>query len=256
MKGSASGRKLPTDMCRNLPPLHVLRERDGVRVLRPRQARSPLRWAAAVGISFALTACSVGPNYQAPEVKVTASYGELPTSRPIAGGETSVPTTQPAAVGEWWTALNDPELNQLIDRAMRGNLTLQQAQSRLRGARYQLMIAGAELYPQANVDGGYNHARGSKNVIIPAGAFGSAASPPSHSSPADVQRIDPRSRGGVPLRASNAPLRASPADAASVQAVRQAAAAVQAAALSRCRHQSAAQWPVRKVRWGRVGCLA
>jgi NodT family efflux transporter outer membrane factor (OMF) lipoprotein len=153
----------------------------------------------------------VGPDYQPPQVKVNPSFGEIPTTQPLAEGTgPSVPTTQPAPVGQWWTALSDPELNQLIDRAMRGNLTLQQAQSRLREARYELLIAGTELYPEVNADGGYNHARGSKNIIIPAGAFGAPSSSSQTQTPqTQSPRVDPRSRGGVPLRASsNAPLRA------------------------------------------------
>jgi NodT family efflux transporter outer membrane factor (OMF) lipoprotein len=120
----------------------------------------------------------VGPNYKPPEVHVNPSYGELSAQMPATQPTTraSVVTQQPVPAGKWWTTFNDDELNSLIDRAVKGNLSVQEAQSRLRQARYQLAIAGAQLYPDVNVDGGYNHSRGSSNIIIPPGAFGSSSS--------------------------------------------------------------------------------
>jgi outer membrane protein, multidrug efflux system len=117
-----------------------------------------------------LSGCNVGPNYQPPVVKVNAHYGDLAGPAPTT--QASVLTSQPPPPGAWWAMFNDPELDRLIDRATAGNLDLQAAQSRLRQSRYQLIIAGADEYPEVNADGGYNHARGSKNVKIPAGAFG------------------------------------------------------------------------------------
>lgn len=143
--------------------------------------RAKAVYCVAVGV--VVSGCEVGPNYQPPQVKVNAQYSEI--TPPAAG------TTQPSQVtamapppGQWWTVFNDPELDRLIERAVKGNLDLQQAQSRVRQARYQEMIAGADFYPTVNVDGGYNHARGSKNVIIPPGAFGSSFS--SGSAPASA----------------------------------------------------------------------
>jgi outer membrane protein, multidrug efflux system len=127
-----------------------------------------------------LAGCEVGPDYKPPVVKVNPQFGEIPpTSQP------SRLTQQPALVGRWWTSFHDPQLDRLIARAVDGNLDLQEAQSRLRESRYELMIAGAQLYPDVNADGGYNHARGSKNVVIPTSAFGNS-SPSSSSTPAPL----------------------------------------------------------------------
>jgi NodT family efflux transporter outer membrane factor (OMF) lipoprotein len=110
----------------------------------------------------------VGPDYKAPEVKVNPAFTEIhPTSQPI-----STVTTISTAPVAWWTTFRDPELESLIHRAARGNYTLQEAASRVRQARDQRGITGSDLLPQLNVGGGYDRSHGSKNVTIPASAFG------------------------------------------------------------------------------------
>jgi outer membrane protein, multidrug efflux system len=133
------------------------------------------RVCVALVAALVCNGCMVGPDYKPPIVKVDPHFGELGSQ---------VPTTQASRVTslappstKWWTNFNDPQLDRLIERAMKGNLDLQSAQSRLVQARYQAVIAGAALYPEINADGGYNHALGSKNITIPAAAFGAGAKP-------------------------------------------------------------------------------
>jgi len=125
--------------------------------------------------SIALTSgCNVGPNYKPPQVQVTSSYGGL-------GEPSTMPSTQPSRtsgaqipLAEWWTTFRDPELDSLIDRAVKSNWDLRQAGSRVRQARAQRATIAPDEYPTINADGGYQHARGSKNVTIPASLFGGA----------------------------------------------------------------------------------
>jgi outer membrane protein, multidrug efflux system len=114
-----------------------------------------------------LSGCEVGPDYQPPNITVGPSYGESAATQPAA----SVSSNRMPA-GRWWRGFNDPELNSLIDRALANNLDLRSAELRIRQARAQRGVIGSALWPEINVDGGYQHARGSKNVVIPAGAFG------------------------------------------------------------------------------------
>jgi outer membrane protein, multidrug efflux system len=117
--------------------------------------------------SVAVVGCEVGPNYKPPVVQVAPTFAEVaPTTRP------SVATTRPVQITQWWATFRDPELDSLISQAMAGNLTLAEAESRVRQARAQRGVTGSELFPQVNVGGGYQRARGSQNVTIPAGAFG------------------------------------------------------------------------------------
>jgi NodT family efflux transporter outer membrane factor (OMF) lipoprotein len=122
----------------------------------------------AFGAMLMAGCAAVGPNYKAPEVKVMPRFGELSA----ATTQPSTPNAGPAEAGKWWSKFNDLELDKLVDRAVTGNLDLQEAQSRLRQSRFEMISAGAVLAPQIGVDGGYNHARGSSNVVIPSGALG------------------------------------------------------------------------------------
>src|SRR5271170_1298231 len=90
--------------------------------------------------------CEVGPNYKPPVVKVGTTYAEVsPSTRP------SVATTRPVQITQWWATFRDPELDSLISQAVAGNLTLAEAESRVRQARAQRGVTGSELFPQVNV---------------------------------------------------------------------------------------------------------
>jgi multidrug efflux system outer membrane protein len=80
----------------------------------------------------------VGPSYQPPTAAVPDSYHQQP------GAEGTTPA---AAVATWWATLNDPELNVLIDRAVRGNLDLKIASSRILEARAARRVTRADLLP-------------------------------------------------------------------------------------------------------------
>jgi multidrug efflux system outer membrane protein len=120
------------------------------------------------GLLALLCGCEVGPNYKRPGVGLPKNYGELNAG---ASTQPSV-TAAPANLAWWWTNFDDPELNSLVRRAIAGNLNYRQAQSRVRQARYEATAAAAGLWPTVNADGGYQHARGSKNVKIPTSLFG------------------------------------------------------------------------------------
>jgi NodT family efflux transporter outer membrane factor (OMF) lipoprotein len=122
-------------------------------------------------VLLALCGCEVGPDYRAPKVNVASSFGDVPATQP-----SNAVNSSRVIVVQWWQTFNDPELNSLIDRAVKNNLDLRNAESRLLQARAQRGVVGSELWPQINADGGYQHARGSKNVVIPLGAFGGSSS--------------------------------------------------------------------------------
>jgi len=98
--------------------------------------------------------CTVGPNYQAPEVPVEGAY-ELGGAGSVAGV---------AADAAWWGMLKDRQLDGLIAGAVANNLDVQQAGARIREARAQrAVVAGAEG-PQLNAAGGYQRTRFSQNA--------------------------------------------------------------------------------------------
>jgi NodT family efflux transporter outer membrane factor (OMF) lipoprotein len=95
-------------------------------------------------MSLLLLACSCNPFK--PAVR-TAPEGELPKSYALyeAG---------PEHPDRWWKSFNDPELDQLIQKALSGSFTLREAWARLDQAKAQAVKSGSALYPDLNLDAG------------------------------------------------------------------------------------------------------
>ena len=105
-----------------------------------RLASSLPRWGL-LGVLGSLSACQVGPAYQAPHPRVPESWAtQVPSAL------TSWPSS------DWWKAFNSPELDRLMEQARRGNPDVAAAAYRVREAEAQAEIAGAPLLP--SVDAG------------------------------------------------------------------------------------------------------
>ncbi|HTW94511.1 MAG TPA: efflux transporter outer membrane subunit, partial [Tepidisphaeraceae bacterium] len=104
-----------------------------------------------------------GPNYQRPKMPLPANFSEA-TTRPTTQPAIYDVTANEAQLRRWWTIFNDPELNSLIARAIKGNLSLQTSEEQIREARALRDEAFANLLPMVNVDGSYNHSRTSGNL--------------------------------------------------------------------------------------------
>jgi NodT family efflux transporter outer membrane factor (OMF) lipoprotein len=104
-----------------------------------------------------LPGCMVGPDYHPPAVKTTQQW-----SAPLAGGE----TTNSGSVAFWWKTFNDPELDSLIDRAVRSNLDLKIATARVREARAQYRVTDADLWPTVGASGSYQRQQQSMNQPV------------------------------------------------------------------------------------------
>ena len=96
-----------------------------------------------VALGATLTACAVGPAYRTPTADLPAAY---------AAAKAQPPASTPD-LATWWHALNDPELNSLVDRAVRSNLDIAIALDRLQEARtYEVVVAGHAL-PEIDASG-------------------------------------------------------------------------------------------------------
>jgi NodT family efflux transporter outer membrane factor (OMF) lipoprotein len=73
----------------------------------------------------------------------------------------------PAIADHWWTAFGDPQLNALIDQALKGSPTLAAAIARVHEAQSQLSSTRAQTYPQATFDLNDQDTRFSKSYIFP-----------------------------------------------------------------------------------------
>jgi len=109
--------------------------------------------------------CAVGPNYQQPKTAAPAQW-----SAPKSGGETNL---EPS-IASWWKSFNDPQLDSLIERAVKTNHDLRIAEARVREARALYRIAASQLWPTLDAGGSYARQRQSQNQPI----IGSFPMPP------------------------------------------------------------------------------
>lgn len=120
-----------------------------------------------------LAGCEVGPNYQKPDIAVPPTF-----AAPGTQGVTSVPISGEADLSVWWMQYGDRELQSLIVRALKSNLDLQTAASRLREARTQEVIAGAAGLPQVNASGLAAHLHSDSSLAQKLGTSSSSSGPP------------------------------------------------------------------------------
>ena len=81
------------------------------------------------------------------ELRATRTAGGTELDRPDRR-ESQVVNGEPADYGSWWSALDDPALDQLVDEAYRQNLSLQGAAVRILEARAGLAFAAGLQFPQ------------------------------------------------------------------------------------------------------------
>ncbi|OYW87370.1 MAG: RND transporter [Sphingobium sp. 32-64-5] len=101
----------------------------------------------------ALAACTVGPEYEGP-----SSAGALPTPPQFVRAGPDMAATAPA-IAPWWTALGDPVLDELEQRALAGNPGIAVAQARLKQARSALRLDRTNGLPTVNAQAMAAHAQ-------------------------------------------------------------------------------------------------
>jgi NodT family efflux transporter outer membrane factor (OMF) lipoprotein len=94
------------------------------------------------GVVVCLAGCTVGPDYHAPATTMPDAYNARATTRPAVASQ----RTRPVDLTRWWRSLDDPELDSLVDRAVKANLDLEIALARLQEARtYEGVVLGGAL---------------------------------------------------------------------------------------------------------------
>ena len=99
-----------------------------------------------------LGGCAVGPNYVRPAITENASFsqGKLPettASSDVPGGAAQHLIEGMDIPGLWWTLFRSPELNSLVEEALRANPDVAAAQASLRQANELLYASRASLFP-------------------------------------------------------------------------------------------------------------
>ena len=105
-----------------------------------------VRWPLTVLLpaitALILAGCAaVGPDYARVEPDAPQEWHSQ-----LRGGLTAG-SLEPETLAHWWSTLNDAELDSLVDRAVKGNLDLKKALSRIREARALRGISKANLFP-------------------------------------------------------------------------------------------------------------
>lgn len=117
----------------------------------------PLASLVAAAVAGGLAACAVGPDYRPPQTVTPDQWHELPQTG------VKVESAQAPSLAAWWTTLNDPQLNELIERALADNKTVKQAYARVVQARAQRAITGSGFWPSVGASASASRSESESN---------------------------------------------------------------------------------------------
>jgi multidrug efflux system outer membrane protein len=115
------------------------------------------------GLLLASSSCSIGPDYQAPELELPKTFSAFSEEL-----EAEMQVQQEVL---WWKGFQDEKLNALIQRSVDSNLGVQQALTRINQSRALAREAFSELLPGALLGAGYTKAEETGNRF-PGGSSG------------------------------------------------------------------------------------
>jgi NodT family efflux transporter outer membrane factor (OMF) lipoprotein len=130
----------------------------------------PVHPRSSASICVLLAACTVGPNYQRPEVETPPAYKEAAGDWVVAQPKDDVPR------GRWWEIFGDPVLGTLMDEVSVSNQTLRAAEARYTRARASTRGARSALFPSVGVSADAGRARRSGGATASAYSVGLDAS--------------------------------------------------------------------------------
>lgn len=113
----------------------------------PPFVRACRMWPAV--IPLLLAGCTLGPDYVRPDLAGGATAQAALPRAAQAGVQPAAPASQ------WWRALNDPLLDQLVDEALRNSPNLRAAQAKLLASRSLQRQRRAEQLPSVGAAAGY-----------------------------------------------------------------------------------------------------
>ncbi len=131
-------------------------------------ARAGLRRPGSAGLALAalaalvLSACA--------DMSGIDASGRLAAAPPALPADVAAASAQAAAPGvasDWWRAWGDAQLDLLMERALQGSPSLQQAQARIERQRAISEAAGAPLKPQLSAQVDLLHQRYSEHGLVP-----------------------------------------------------------------------------------------
>ena len=133
--------------------------RDGMSAMCDKIGRTVLQFAL-VTILLLVMGCSVGPKYVRPPVQSPPAYKELPQA--VASGSDAFRTAQPrdgTTRGKWWEIFNDPQLNELEEKASSSNQEIAAAAANFLAARAMVREARSQYFPTVSASPNIIHSR-------------------------------------------------------------------------------------------------
>ena len=106
---------------------------------------------------IALAGCTVGPDFVRPELAADADYTQQAFTRTAladiaTGGAAQRLIAGMDIPGQWWTLFRSPELNALVEEALRANPDVSAAQAALRQANELVYADQASLFPSVGAN--------------------------------------------------------------------------------------------------------
>jgi NodT family efflux transporter outer membrane factor (OMF) lipoprotein len=124
-----------------------------------RQTKRSIRTGQAVLLTafvmtlLAAVGCSVGPKYVRPQIPTPSAYKEIPPA--VAPGSESWRMTQPrdgTSRGKWWKIYNDPQLNELEEKATSADQEIAAAMDSFLAARAMVREARSQYFPNVTTN--------------------------------------------------------------------------------------------------------
>ena len=123
-----------------------------------RAAGKWLPLALAASFTFLTSGCMVGPDYHRPQVAVPTQWKELP-------GWTQAEPAAEGPKGDWWTAFQDPLLDELEPLVAVSNQTVRQSYANYQEALAEVRVARSGLFPTLGVTGSATRERSSSSTL-------------------------------------------------------------------------------------------
>src|SRR6201990_2943912 len=111
-------------------------------------------------LAIGLTCCTVGPDYQSPEMK------EVPRRSAPDGASVPSRTVEGAVDLAWWRSFRDSKLSSLVERLVAQNLDLATAAERVVQSVAQRQVAASQGLPQIAGKSSATYNRQSPNGFI------------------------------------------------------------------------------------------
>jgi len=111
-------------------------------------------------LGIGLTGCTVGPDYQSPEIR------EVPRRSALNGEGVTSQTVQGAVDILWWKSFRDFQLSSLVERLVAQNLDLETAAERVIQSMAQRRVAASQGLPQIDGQSSSTYNRQSPNGTL------------------------------------------------------------------------------------------